>query len=487
MPPAIQDGAPNGYAGPGSLDGKTPGYYYINLKDTGIWPRYALPTLTFHEGIPGHIWQGEYTFDLPLIRTLLSFNAYTEGWGLYAEQIGDELGFYEGDPLGRIGYLQSMNFRAARLVVDTGLHHKRWTMAQAKQFFRAATGYTESQATSELNRYCIWPGQALGYKTGHNEINRLRAAAQDADGRALRLARVQRHRRRHRRRAARGAGAGRGAVVGRGLNGGVTMTRRPDDFTRRDLTFLGKTRPMLTMGSTGPAVVVLHEAYGITPNVERFCRWLVEARMRAYAPVLIGTPDATNPPHVGFGRILRLCIGREFTMFAADRSSPVVDWLKPLARLAHEECGGPGVGVVGMCLTGGFALSMAVDPSIVASVLSQPSLPVGKPAALDITPADLACVKQRTERGGLTLRGYRFAGDTLSRSEKFDTLRTVFGPAFTGVTLPDEIANPRSPQRRRGKPPHSVLTDDVVDLPGQPTRANVDEVIGFLREHLAVA
>lgn len=177
VPPAIQDGAPNGYAGPGSLDGKTPGYYYINLKDTGIWPRYALPTLTFHEGIPGHIWQGEYTFDLPLIRTLLSFNAYSEGWGLYAEQIGDELGFYAGDPLGRIGYIQSMTFRAARLVVDTGLHHKRWTMPQAKAFFRAATGYTESQATSELNRYCVWPGQALGYKTGHNEINRLRIAA----------------------------------------------------------------------------------------------------------------------------------------------------------------------------------------------------------------------------------------------------------------------------------------------------------------------
>jgi len=177
VPPAIQAGAPNGYAGPGSIDGKTPGIYFINLKDTGIWPRYALPTLTFHEGIPGHIWQGEYTFALPLIRTLLAFNAYSEGWGLYAEQIGDELGFYADDPLGRIGYLQSMNFRAARLVVDTGLHHKRWTMEQATRWFMGATGYTASQAGSELRRYCTWPGQALGYKTGHNEINRLRDAA----------------------------------------------------------------------------------------------------------------------------------------------------------------------------------------------------------------------------------------------------------------------------------------------------------------------
>ncbi|MCW6535217.1 DUF885 domain-containing protein [Sphingomonas lycopersici] len=177
VPPAIQDGAPNGYAGPGSIDGKIPGTYYINLRDTGIWPRYSLPTLTFHEGIPGHVWQGEYTFDLPLIRTLLSFNAYSEGWGLYAEQIADEVGFYADDPLGRIGYLQSMNFRAARLVADTGLHHKRWTMDQAMQWFMATTGFTASQARSELNRYCTWPGQALGYKTGHNEINRLRDVA----------------------------------------------------------------------------------------------------------------------------------------------------------------------------------------------------------------------------------------------------------------------------------------------------------------------
>ena len=177
VPPAIENGAPNGYAGPGALDGSTPGIYFINLRDTANWPRFSLPTLTFHEGIPGHIWQGEYTFDLPLIRTLLGFNAYSEGWGLYAEQIADELGFYADDPLGRIGYLQSMNFRAARLVVDTGLHHKRWTLDQAIRWMMAATGYNEAKARSEVVRYCAWPGQALGYKTGHNEINRLRDAA----------------------------------------------------------------------------------------------------------------------------------------------------------------------------------------------------------------------------------------------------------------------------------------------------------------------
>ncbi len=182
VPPAIQNGAPNGYAGPGSMDGSQPGIYYINLKDTGIWPRYALPTLTFHEGIPGHIWQGEYSFRLPLIRSLLAFNAYSEGWALYAEQLGQELGAYDGDPLGQIGFLQSMNFRACRLVVDTGIHAKRWTFEQALRWFQEGTGMTAAQLTSELQRYCAMPGQACGYKMGHNEINRLRTRAQTALG-----------------------------------------------------------------------------------------------------------------------------------------------------------------------------------------------------------------------------------------------------------------------------------------------------------------
>jgi uncharacterized protein (DUF885 family) len=182
VPPAIQNGAPNGYAGPGSMDGSQPGIYYINLKDTGIWPRYSLPTLTYHEGIPGHVWQGEYSFRLPLIRSLLAFNAYSEGWALYAEQLGLELGAYEGDPLGQIGFLQSMNFRACRLVVDTGIHAKRWTFDQALRWFQEGTGMTAAQLTSELQRYCAMPGQACGYKMGHNEINRLRTKAKGALG-----------------------------------------------------------------------------------------------------------------------------------------------------------------------------------------------------------------------------------------------------------------------------------------------------------------
>jgi uncharacterized protein (DUF885 family) len=182
VPPAIQDGMPDGYAGPGSIDGSTPGAYFINLKDTSNWPRYSLPTLCYHEGIPGHVWQGEYSYKLPLIRSLLAFNAYSEGWALYAEQLGDELGAYADDPLGRIGYLQSINFRACRLVVDSGIHAKRWSFDQALDWFARGTGQPREQLRAELNRYCSWPGQACGYKMGHNEINRQRTRAKAALG-----------------------------------------------------------------------------------------------------------------------------------------------------------------------------------------------------------------------------------------------------------------------------------------------------------------
>lgn len=177
VPPSIENGMPDGYAGPGSIDGSQPGLYYINLRDTSIWPRYALATLSYHEGIPGHVWQGEYTYKLPLIRSLLQFNAYSEGWALYAEQLGDELGAYEGDPLGKLGYLQSLAFRACRLVVDTGIHAKRWTRDQAINWFATTNGSTVAEVANDVDRYCAWPGQACGYKVGHTEINKLRDQA----------------------------------------------------------------------------------------------------------------------------------------------------------------------------------------------------------------------------------------------------------------------------------------------------------------------
>jgi uncharacterized protein (DUF885 family) len=182
MPPEVEPGAPGAYGGAGTIDGKVPGKFWINLRTTDLWRSYSLPTLTYHESLPGHVWQGEYTFKLPLVRSLLAFNAYSEGWALYAEQLADELGVYEGDPVGRLGYLQSIAFRACRLVVDTGLHAKRWTREQAIKWFAETNGSGLEEVTGEVDRYCAWPGQACGYKVGHSEINRLRAATQQKLG-----------------------------------------------------------------------------------------------------------------------------------------------------------------------------------------------------------------------------------------------------------------------------------------------------------------
>ena len=222
----MEPGAPGAYGGPGSIDGKVPGKFWINLRTTDLWRRYSLPTLTYHESLPGHVWQGEYTFKLPLVRSLLAFNAYSEGWALYAEQLADELGVYENDPYGRLGYLQSIAFRACRLVVDTGLHAKRWTREQAIQWFAARMARASRKSRSEVDRYCAWPGQACGYKVGHSEINRLRAQGAAGAGRAVRSPPVQR-RRRHRRRRA----DGRSRAFGRGPR---QLSFDPDDPTTVD-------------------------------------------------------------------------------------------------------------------------------------------------------------------------------------------------------------------------------------------------------------
>lgn len=182
LPLAEEDGAPNAYGGPGSIDGTTPGKIWINLGNTGRHTRYSVPTLGFHEGIPGHVWQGEYANRLPLIRSLLSFNAYSEGWALYAEQLGDELGAYADDKVGQLGYLQSLAFRACRMVVDTGLHAQGWTRQQAIEWFVQNNGSGRAEVTAEVDRYCSWPGQACGYKMGHSEIVHQRARARQALG-----------------------------------------------------------------------------------------------------------------------------------------------------------------------------------------------------------------------------------------------------------------------------------------------------------------
>src|SRR5215217_3209095 len=186
VPPEIEDGAPNGYATPPTLDGSRPGRFYINLKDTAEWPKFTLPTLTYHEALPGHQWDGAIALmstDTPMLRRVgLGFSACSEGWALYAEQLADELGSYEGDPLGKIGFLQSLQFRAVRLVVDTGMHAKRWSREKATDYMVETTGMPRNRVQREIDRYCIWPGQACSYKIGHTEWVRLREEAKARTG-----------------------------------------------------------------------------------------------------------------------------------------------------------------------------------------------------------------------------------------------------------------------------------------------------------------
>jgi len=184
LPLAEEPGAPGAYGGAGSKDGSIPARMWINLRTTDLHRKYDLADLTYHESIPGHAWEGEFSNRLPLIRSILAFNAFSEGWALYAEQLADELGAYDHFQVGRLGYLQSLAFRACRLVVDTGLHHKRWTREQGRQFFVERNGSKPEEVASEVDRYCSWPGQACGYKIGHSQIVRQRERAKREMGNA---------------------------------------------------------------------------------------------------------------------------------------------------------------------------------------------------------------------------------------------------------------------------------------------------------------
>ncbi len=184
IPVYEQDSSPGGYYSAASLDGTRPGIFWINLKNTADWPKHMLKTLTYHEAAPGHHFQRslERGAGLPVIRTMLGYSEFSEGWALYAEQVAAEMGMYADDPLGDLGRLQSELFRAARLVVDSGLHHKQWTREQAIDYMQGITGDTRDQVTREVERYAVWPGQACSYKLGMIKINELRQQAEEALG-----------------------------------------------------------------------------------------------------------------------------------------------------------------------------------------------------------------------------------------------------------------------------------------------------------------
>jgi dienelactone hydrolase len=252
-----------------------------------------------------------------------------------------------------------------------------------------------------------------------------------------------------------------------------------DDFERRDLTFLDETRRVYVAGS-GPAVIVMSEMPGIHPHVSRFARWVRDAGFTVWMPHLFG--DDGRPPTVLYGlrTMVRCCISREFRAFAADQSSPIVAWLRALAAHAHPLCGGRGVGAIGMCFTGNFALSMMLEPAVRAPVLSQPSLPILQRGGMHIAPEELAQVRERLQREDLTVLAYRFAGDSFCRAERFAAYQEALGDRFVGRVLPDSAANPDAPM----KMPHSVVTVHLIDRAGEPTIQARDEILEFFRQRL---
>jgi dienelactone hydrolase len=263
------------------------------------------------------------------------------------------------------------------------------------------------------------------------------------------------------------------------------MTDTLADFTETTFEHAGTSRRVFRMGE-GPAVIVMAEIPGITPKVADFARRVVAAGFTVVMPVLFGTPGAEPRPVDGMKVIVGACVSKEFAAFATNRTAPVSTWLRALAADAHESCGGPGVGAVGMCFTGGFALGMMLDERMLAPVLSQPSLPIGplpkSKRALQLAPDDLAQVKQRAADGVCVL-GLRFTGDILSPGDRFARLRDELGDAFIGV----EIDSSKGNQWDIPKMAHSVLTEHFVDQPGHPTRVALDQVLDFFRDKLLPA
>jgi dienelactone hydrolase len=258
------------------------------------------------------------------------------------------------------------------------------------------------------------------------------------------------------------------------------------DFAKREINLDGVTKRVYAAGS-GPGVIVMTEMPGISPHVARFSRWVRDAGFTVYMPSLFGRDGAIPSAEEGAAIFQRACMSAEFRAFAGKGSSPVTRWLRALARLAHQECGGPGVGAIGMCWTGNFALSMMLEPAMLAPVVSQPSLPLDDPAGLEMAPEELEAVRERLDREDLSVLAYRFEGDRFCRAERFKAYADALGERFMGRVLPDDAANPDVPPffERHVACPHSVVTVHLIDEAGQPTLEARDDILSFFRERLA--
>ncbi len=255
-----------------------------------------------------------------------------------------------------------------------------------------------------------------------------------------------------------------------------------EGFEESTFSHDGAERTVYRRGS-GPGVVIMHEIPGITPPVADFARTVSDDGFSVYLPHLFGTPNKPMTGGYAAGQMLRACISREFSVLARNESSPITNWLRALCRKAHHECGGPGVGAIGMCLTGNFALALMVDSSVMAPVLSQPSLPFPVSAshrrALHLSDADLGVVKQRVAQGCSVL-GLRFSHDPMCPADRFERLREELGNGFEGIDVDSSPGNPLDIPRTA----HSVVTADLVDEAGHPTREALDRVLGLFREKL---
>ena len=240
------------------------------------------------------------------------------------------------------------------------------------------------------------------------------------------------------------------------------------------------TRQVFRRGS-GPAVIIIHEIPGLHPQVVEFADRVAASGMTVFLPSLFGEPGRDVSVGYALGQmVMNICVRREFNAWANGKSSPIVDWLRALARKVHAECGGPGVGAVGMCFTGGYALAMMTEPSVIAPVLSQPSMPIGKGSegAIDASPFEIACARRRFEEEDLSMLGLRFHGDPFIKDDRFDMLKREFGDRFEAIEL-----SPDDAKTGTGMKAHSVLTIHLRE--SGPTKEAEARVIGFFRERLA--